>query len=298
MLKGSAPFSFLMLIEDIQDKKWQQLRYEASCVRVAQAFSAFRDAGVEPVLIKGWAVARHYPDPALRAFSDIDLCVQNIDSGRARALLEKLDLGAAIDLHDGLRHLDSVSWDTLLSRSALVPLNGVDVRVLCDEDHLRVLITHWLNDGGAKPERLDDLFYTITASEREFNWELALRNVPSHRRGWIAKAVSAGMIYRGHSYSRLPFSEDELTLPRWFTEALEKEWTSEPLYPLYYLLGNPRRFFRQLFRRFPPNPIQATIESDAPIDEAPRLGLQLRTFVRRIPMGIRMQLRVLRSIFR
>lgn len=282
---------------DLQENKWLELRYEASCVRIAQVFSAFRSAGVEPILIKGWAVARHYPKPAKRPFSDIDLCVATSDYTRARTLLVERDLGGAIDLHDGFRHLDSQSWQSLFSRSALVSLNEVDVRVLRDEDHIRVLATHWLNDGGAKAERLDDLYYTVSSSSG-FDWNLCLQNIPSRRRGWIAKAIAAGIRYRGHSYQHLPFSEEEMILPYWFTRALEREWASETLYPLYYLLGQPRRFFRQLSKRFPPNPIQATIESEAAIDDTPRLGLQLLTFLRRIPLGIKMQLRVIRSLKR
>src|SRR5689334_11418240 len=40
---------------------------------IIEAFDLFRSAGVEPILVKGWAVARSYPQPALRPSSDLDL---------------------------------------------------------------------------------------------------------------------------------------------------------------------------------------------------------------------------------
>lgn len=298
MLTSATPFRFKVGTTASQDSKWLEVRYEASCVRIARAFSDFRAEGIEPILIKGWAAARYYPKPSERPFSDIDLCVSGGDLVRAKTLLTERDIGAAIDLHDGFRHLDSLSWQSLFARSVLVRLNEVDVRLLRDEDHLRILAAHWLNDGGTKAERLDDLYYTVSNSVDAFDWNLCLADVPIHRRGWIAKAIAAGIKYRGHSYHYLPFTDKELALPAWFTRALDREWGSEPLYPLYYLLGQPRRFLKQLSKRFPPNPIQATIESDAPIDDSPRLGFQARTFLRRIPLGFRMQLHALRNIIR
>ena len=43
---------------------------------IAEAFDRCRRAGVEPLLAKGWAVARIYPEPGLRPFGDIDLFVR------------------------------------------------------------------------------------------------------------------------------------------------------------------------------------------------------------------------------
>ena len=47
-----------------------------------------RSAGVEPVLVKGWAVARLYPEAGLRPYGDIDLCVRPEQYRQAAALLE------------------------------------------------------------------------------------------------------------------------------------------------------------------------------------------------------------------
>jgi len=41
---------------------------------VERVCSILNDAGIEPLLVKGWAVARYYPDAYLRPYGDIDLC--------------------------------------------------------------------------------------------------------------------------------------------------------------------------------------------------------------------------------
>src|SRR5207244_5235221 len=65
-----------------------------------------RREGIEPLLVKGWAASRLYPDPALRPYGDIDLAFGH---GRLPAAAECLArLGGAcgpVDLHDGMPDL-------------------------------------------------------------------------------------------------------------------------------------------------------------------------------------------------
>ena len=46
---------------------------------IKQVFALLRAAGVEPLLVKGWAVARLYTEPGARPYGDIDLCVRPAD---------------------------------------------------------------------------------------------------------------------------------------------------------------------------------------------------------------------------
>lgn len=271
--------------------KWLALRHEASEKRLSGAVEAFNRAGLTTILIKGWAIARNYAEPWKRPFSDLDFCVSPADFETAEALLRSDAAGYGIDLHKGLRHLDSAPWDDLVMKSRTIDLEGVQVRILRDEDHLRVLVTHWLNDGGVKRDRLWDIFYCINGCDSVFDWHSALDGCPEHRRGWIAKVLAVCRRYQGMEFGELPFSDEELNLPAWFTRALEREWNAEPLYPLYYLLGQPVRFLRQLRKRFPPNPIQSTIEADAAIEDVPRMRYALSSFFRRIPTGLRLAVR-------
>jgi hypothetical protein len=54
---------------------------------VAEIFKVLRSAGIEPILIKGWAIARAYPDTGLRPPGDIDLYVSPEQTAAAKAIL-------------------------------------------------------------------------------------------------------------------------------------------------------------------------------------------------------------------
>jgi hypothetical protein len=112
---------------------------------LAYVLSLLRAEGIEPVLIKGWAIARLYPDAGLRPYGDIDLCIRPDQFAAASAALkclEDLD-GHYVDLHSGFARIGQTRagdgtrslrrfrinagemrvWDELFSRSELVPLS-------------------------------------------------------------------------------------------------------------------------------------------------------------------------------
>ena len=81
---------------------------------VLRAFALFRDNGIEPVLIKGLAAAKFYPENIYRPSIDMDMAVSKADYAKASTLLQNLAAdGLAIDLHRELRHLDSAEWKDL-----------------------------------------------------------------------------------------------------------------------------------------------------------------------------------------
>src|SRR5690348_8683732 len=136
-------------VEYANDFRWhliQKRRYE---VQIEKAVSFLRANGIEPILIKGWAAGLSYPEGEPRQFTDIDLAVSASDYERARLLLISGKLtGVNVDLHNELRHLDTLPWDDLFANSQLVNLDDTPIRILRPEDHLRLLCVHWLTDGG------------------------------------------------------------------------------------------------------------------------------------------------------
>ncbi len=68
------------------------VRQAAQAVRfqhhVKAAVALLHSAGVDPILVKAWAIARLYPETALRPYSDIDLCVRPEQLAAARQVLE------------------------------------------------------------------------------------------------------------------------------------------------------------------------------------------------------------------
>ncbi len=63
---------------------------------IKKLFTLLRQADIEPILIKGWAVAQLYPEKGLRPHDDIDLIVRPDQYQAAKSALsnwrEKRDL--------------------------------------------------------------------------------------------------------------------------------------------------------------------------------------------------------------
>src|SRR5712671_3804445 len=141
--------------------------------RIQRVLGALRAAGIEPILIKGWSIARLYPQPGLRPYGDIDLLVrpkQDLAAARVAAAYDFRD--CLIDLHPGAFELSDRSINDLFSRSQLAQCGDEDVRVLGDEDHFALLAIHLLKHGAWRPLWLCDLGLLLESMSSEFDWEL------------------------------------------------------------------------------------------------------------------------------
>lgn len=118
------PFVFCILIQMTDEYRWYLLakkRYEDT---ILAAFRALRREGIEPILIKGWAAARNYPDDMPRFSGDVDLAVSAADYDRTKRLVDEPDAEIrGVDLHRELRHLDTRDWAELVANSELLPLD-------------------------------------------------------------------------------------------------------------------------------------------------------------------------------
>lgn len=83
---GSLVFDQLLKLQDVEIPTALRMQMKQQCIMsmmqqstmlpiLAQAWSAFENAGIHPVLLKGFALAQHYPQPHLRQWGDIDLYV-------------------------------------------------------------------------------------------------------------------------------------------------------------------------------------------------------------------------------
>ncbi len=260
------------------DLKWHKLSLRRSEVEISDVFAAFQDHGIEPILIKGWAAARNYPPDKTRFFGDIDVAVRDADFDAASRLIKSEDFPiAAIDLHREFRHLDKVAWETLFERSQMIAIDGVSVRLLCPEDHLRIMAVHWLNDGGAYKERLWDIYWAIKNRPEDFDWNVALDSAGPNRRNWIITTIMLAHRHLHLDISDIPIRDNEREIPGWVEKTLETEWSSDVrLMPLHTCIRDPRILFQQIRKRFPPNPIQATVETEGSFDESSRFPTQVK----------------------
>lgn len=251
--------------------------------RLAEIWTKFADAGFEPLLIKGWAAAQLYPKPFERQFSDVDLAFDPREFSRAQEFLSRQKFPLAIDLHAGLRHLDTVSYPLLFERAVFKKCGDANVRIPAEEDHLRVLAVHWLNDGGAPRDRLRDVFYAVAARGPDFSWEKCLDAVDSKRRRWIICAIGLAHRYLDLPIEDLPFRNELNDIPAWLIRTVESEWASGVrLKPLTQCRHDRKQLWQQIKKRIPPNALQATIETEGDFDSYPRFYYQTLDIFKRL----------------
>lgn len=277
------------LSETENDRLYAKIKRKADEAKAAKAFQLFRAAGIEPILIKGLAAAANYPAEQFRDSIDLDLAVphQRLDEGWKVVASPEAN-GLAIDLHDELRHLDTLPWTVLFSRSGEVQVEGGSIRLLAPEDHLRVLCVHWLTDGGSNYSRLNDIRFAIENRSDDFDWETVIRDVPDRWRRWLSCAIGIAGRTFDIDLKGTPFADAVDTLPAWFLRTVENEWASETKFrSLASSATDWTSFRKQLKKRFPPNPITATILMNGSLDARTRVFYQIGTTVRRAGPSIR-----------
>ncbi len=269
--------------DSADETRWGIVRQKASEARASRAFELFRRNGIEPVLIKGLAAAFYYPPGVFRDAVDMDLAVSAQDFSQATKLARSAEAaGLAIDLHEELRHHDVKPWGSLMADSHLLEVEGGTIRILCPEDHLRVLCTHWLTDGGRDKDRLWDIYFLVDHERESFDWKKFLAPADKRRRRWLTCTLGATVRYLNLDLSGSPIEGEALDLPEWFTSTIEKEWAEVIQFaPVYYSIHDRKLFFHQLKRRFPPNPITATVLCEGDLDSRFRAIYQVRNIASR-----------------
>lgn len=272
--------------------RWQRLANRRAELNIVQAFRVFRKHRIEPILIKGWAANRFYPEDNPRFFSDIDLAVSTNDYNPAYGLIQSPEGNSlGVDLHRELRYLDTLAWDKLFARSELVDLDGVAIRIPCAEDHLRILCVHWLNDGAEYRERLWDIYYAVSNRPASFDWAKCLDCVSKTRRRWIIVSIGLAHLYLELPIDELPFADEARAIPDWIIRCVEREWkTDVRLRPLQVFIYRPARLLEQIRKRIPPNPIQATIDMEGEFDNRTRVFYQIGSVLKRIGPSLRRNL--------
>lgn len=256
---------------------------------LGRVWISFEKAQFKPILIKGWIAAQLYTEPDIRKISDIDLLIAPKDYKKAKEFLESSDDKFSVDLHEGARHLDTVSFDDLFKNSRFVKCGDTNIRVLRPEDHLRILCVHWLTDGGENREKLWDIYYAVANRPKDFDWERCLNTVSERRRRWIICTIGLAHKYLGLYVDDLDFADEiKNSLPEWLIKTIEKEWKSDvPLISLANCLSDRKLLFKQIRKRIPPNPIQATIDMEGDFDKYPRIFYQTGDIFLRLPSSIK-----------
>lgn len=271
---------------------------------IKAVLALLRAAGVEPLLVKGWAAARLYAEPGARPYGDIDLCVDPEQYQTACAVLREAGDKYPVDLHNGTgmedgrrwqgtRMLDDRGWDELFARSRLIPLDATQVRVPSAEDHLRILCFHLLRHGVERPSGLCDIAASVEARPPDFDWSVCLGTHPV-RADWIACAVGLAGRLLGARTDDTPVAARAATLPEWLLRAVLARWavsfaghfTRDGEMGMSHHLRRPAGFVRAVARRWP-TPILGTVGVGGSFNNLPRFPYQLGYFLRRFGWFLR-----------
>lgn len=245
---------------------------------IKQVLELLRAAGVEPVLAKGWAIARCYPEIGLRPYGDLDFCVHPAQFVKAKATLKEAGDRAPVDLHKGFRMLDRSSWDELFERSQLVPLEETLVRVFAPEDHLRLLCFHLLRHGVERPIGLVDIAVALEGRSDKFEWRTCLGSDRKHA-DWIITSIGLASELLGADVGNVPFSLKQRQ-PSWIVDSVLKAWGRSfanhfsQAAPLEFYRHHPRGLAKALAARWP-TPIIGTIGVGGSFNRLPRFPYQL-----------------------
>ncbi len=260
-------------------------------LEISQLFTYLRAQGLEPLLGKGWAIARHYPEPGLRPYGDIDLYVRPEQYQQfVEALSQPEAQGWNVDLHHGAAELDDRSFDDLYAHSELVLCNDVAVRIFGAEDLLRLLCLHLLREGALRPLWLCDIAVALQTlstqhSALSFDWDYFLSG-NQRRTDWAACAIGLAHQILGANVDGLPIASRAKNLPRWLVSEVLREWgtgkvTHGRRAPMSGQLRHPLTIWHSLRERWP-NKIEATVRVKAPMNNWPRWPLQLWECVQRV----------------
>ena len=252
---------------------------------VAEIFKVLRSAGIEPILIKGWAIARAYPETGLRPPGDIDLCVSPEQTAAAGVILNTPQYQQyRIDLeHDEVETLDERSFQELYGASELVRLENTEVRVLGAEDHLRILCFHLLKHGAWRPLWLCDVSAALESRAPRFDWDRCLgRN--KRRAHWVLCAIELAHQLLDARLGDAPVKAGASDLPGWLIPSVLGQWNAP--YPpnlgapMRECFWDPVKLVTAVRKRWP-NPIQATVATDGPLNGVPRLPFQIGNCIAR-----------------
>jgi hypothetical protein len=261
----------------------QTLRAAVREGELESLFALLGAAGLDALLVKGWAAGRAYPEQGLRPSGDIDLYVRRGQYASVREVLQRPEGRRFwVDLHGGLGELGDGDAEGLYARSRLLELGGSRVRVPGEEEHLRLLCFHLLRHGAWRPLWLCDVAAAVESRGEGFDWDLLLGG-GRRRANWVMSALGLAQSLLGADVEGTPAAHAGRALPRWLVPAVLERWArpyateQAPLKhraPMRAYLRRPRGVLGDLRRRWP-GPVEATVAAGGRFDSLPRWPYQV-----------------------
>jgi hypothetical protein len=254
--------------------------------QVVQAVTALRSAGVEPLLAKGWAIARLYLEPGLRPYGDIDLGIPRHQEQQAQRALESCQPGVPADLHfAGFDKMPDRTLDELYQRAQVAHIGDVDVRTLGPEDHLRLLCLHLMWHGAWRPLWLCDVGLIMESLPARFDWEYFLAG-DKRRTAWAVCVLGLSHRLLGATLDAAPaeVAAKALDVPERLVSQVLARWAQgHPPYDeisMTSALQGKADIVRAIRQRWPDR-INASIRWRWPDSTSPVLPFQIASFTER-----------------
>jgi hypothetical protein len=253
---------------------------------IKRGIEFLRSRNVEPILGKGCAIARLYPEPGLRPFGDFDLYV---NPDKFDDLIGAIKSPEASDLpldpHRGCTELDDRRFEELYERSRLISYGGVEVRILGPEDHLRLLCLHTLRHGAWRPIWLCDIAIAYESSMHEFDWGYLLSG-DTRRTDWVVCTLGLAHQLLDLRVDAPRIASRVRSLPYWLVPETLKQWGTPIVpqglrIPMKHFLKHPKGVISALLERWP-NGIEATVDLRGTFNNMPRLPFQLADCASRV----------------
>lgn len=266
------------------------LQAEARAQALRALVAELRAEGWDPIVGKGWAIARLYPEMGLRPYGDVDFFIEPATAVDVAACLARSSSWMPVDLHHGAADLDDTAFDELRQHSRLVDLEGVEVRVFGAEDHLRLLSLHLMRHGAWRPLWLVDVALAYESRPPDFDWSRLLAGRRQRRDAVVCALAAAGELL-GIDLQGTPVEPLARSRPDWFVPAMLEQWGRGQMAhgrrrPMATYLRSPRGFM-QAFRLRWPNAIEATMGVSGAFNSWPRLPYQVAECVRRAGAALR-----------
>jgi hypothetical protein len=244
----------------------------------AEILRRCRACGVAPLLAKGWAVARLYPEAGLRPYGDVDLFVRPEQHEAAMlALADFRSPHLTVDLHCGFPDLGDRPLEDVFAHSEALQWDAVAVRTPRPEDRLRHLSVHLLRHGAWRPLWLCDIAASLESIDAHFDWDYCLSG---SRQRTQAVVCAAGLAHHllDARIDHTPLADGARRLPPWLVSSVLRQWgTPYERFtdaPMADALRHASDIVPALRRRWP-NAVESTMSMNAPFNRAPRLPVQL-----------------------
>jgi hypothetical protein len=235
---------------------WQTARSVLFQRRLESVIARLRGEGIEPIVIKGWAFERLYPERGMRSHGDIDLLVEPAALQHAEALFPGVDY---LDFQSTLHSVDSRPFAELRRGSRLVPgpRGASEARVLSVADELRFACLHFFSHAASRPLWLCDIALLLEHHGSSLDVEACLSGSRRERDGVLCALLLARQLLG----AELPPLLRDAPPAGWVSHAVLCQWGAAPVEPLTAAaveLSDIRRWWPTLWSRFA-TPLEAAL---------------------------------------